>query len=424
MRLAKHTIVVAALTATFVLCLSAQQPATTGEQSIPDAPSATRPSSPFPADTAPAPRNPERAQEASAPPAGAPAQPSSAVTTVPKGTAAAAAAADADRNSREDVIRVTVNQVVVPVTVKDSNGHLVDGLVKRDFAVLEDGVPQKISLFTSDPYPLSVAVVLDVNLPEQTMSKVRQTLPALVGAFSDYDEVSIFTYGNSVQKQLASTSSSQQLSITLKRSSSHGRTNGPPVIGGPMAGGPTPSVNGVPFDPSTPHVAVGSRESYVLNDAILAAAQELQRRERSRRKIVFVISDGHEDGSSASYHDVLKVLLSNEIAVYAIAVDASAIPGYEQLAGLHIPFFGYGNILGKYVKATGGETFAEFTQSSIEDAYAKVTEQARNQYTLAYNVHGTPASNYRSIEVRVRRPGLYVHAKDGYYPLPPQRANP
>ncbi|PYX77612.1 MAG: VWA domain-containing protein, partial [Acidobacteria bacterium] len=139
------------------------------------------------------------------------------------------------------------------------------------------------------------------------------------------------------------------------------------------------------------------------------------------RKIVFVISDGREEGSEAGYSDVLKVLLTNDVSVYALAVDAAAIPGYRTLGSIHIPLFGYGNILGKYVSATGGESFAEFTRDSIESAYARVTEQARNQYTLGYTTRETAASDYRSIEVKVHRPSLEVHAKDGYYPLPPQR---
>ena len=48
--------------------------------------------------------------------------------------------------------------------------------------------------------------------------------------------------------------------------------------------------------------------------------------------------------------------------------------------------------------------------------------EARNQYTLGYNTPQKPSSNYRDIEVRVKRPGLQVFAKHGYYPLPPQRA--
>jgi VWFA-related protein len=194
------------------------------------------------------------------------------------------------------------------------------------------------------------------------------------------------------------------------------------VVSGPMATGPT--VNGHPLDPGTPQVQTPAREAHVLNDAVLRAAADLSKRPKGRRKIIFIISDGKEDGSNASYSDVLKVLLSHEIAVYGIGVDAAAIPGYNKASRLHLPFTAFGNVLPKYASATGGEYFPEFTRKAIEDTYARVTEVARNQYTLGYSMRATPASNYRTIEVRVKRPGLKVYAKDGYYPLPPQRANP
>ena len=63
----------------------------------------------------------------------------------------------------------------------------------------------------------------------------------------------------------------------------------------------------------------------------------------------------------------------------------------------------------------------EFSKESIESAYQRITMEARNQYTLGYNTAQKPSSNYRDIEVRVKRPGLEVFAKHGYYPLPPQR---
>jgi len=119
---------------------------------------------------------------------------------------------------------------------------------------------------------------------------------------------------------------------------------------------------------------------------------------------------------------VLKVLLSYDITVYAIGVDSAAIPVYDKLAQIHVPGEGFGNLLPKYVSATGGEYFAEFTRSAIEQSYARLTEIARNQYTLGYTTRITPASTYRTIEVRVLRPDLKVVARDGYYPLAPRRA--
>jgi VWFA-related protein len=163
----------------------------------------------------------------------------------------------------------------------------------------------------------------------------------------------------------------------------------------------------------------------VLNDAILQAALALSKRERTRRKIIFVISDGRELGSKASYSDVLRLLLSNEIEVKAVALETAALPVYSKLERLHLPGQGYGNLLPRYTSATGGGTpYAELSRSAIEDAYAQAMNEARNQYTLGYTPTRpkTPTTSAkREIEVLVDRPGLKISAKDGYYPVPAAR---
>jgi VWFA-related protein len=163
------------------------------------------------------------------------------------------------------------------------------------------------------------------------------------------------------------------------------------------------------------------RQARVLNDAVLQAALDLARRDPTRRKVLFIISNGEDYRSSASYGEVLKVLLTNQISVYAVGVGGAAIPGYAQAQKIHLPRMGYGNILPKYASATGGEVFSEFDQSAIERAYSRLTEEARNQYTIGYTTRATPSSQYRDIEVIVDRPDLRVTAKQGYYPLPPPR---
>ena len=341
------------------------------------------------------------------------------IKTVPSGQAATGPGSGVDELFK---LIVRVNFVSVPVTVKDHEGHLVAGLLQKDFNILEDGVPQKITFFTSDPFPLSTALVIDVGMPETTLKKVSQTYSALTGAFGPFDNTAVFSYGNSVTKQ-SDFGNDQRLQIALQRIREiSGNTPGPVQVGGPFGSGPT--TNGKPVDPGRLQVNTPSRPSAVLNDAILTAAQDLARQSRESRKIIFVVSDGREYGSRASYEQVLKVLLTNNIAVYAIGVDSAAMPGYRELGKLHIPTQGYTDILPKYTNATGGDVLNEISRESIENAYQQITLQARNQYTLGYNTTQSPSSKYRDIEVRVKRPGLLVTAKHGYYPLPPPHEKP
>jgi VWFA-related protein len=393
----------------FLLALAALPLA--AQQGIPDAPQPKNPQAQFPTDAPPAPKN----EHPELPPADAASTPAPLPQShkQPGGIA----------TSRNDLYTysVRVNFVQVPVTVKDSSGRLVAGLEPQDFTIYEDGVPQQLTFMTSDPFPLSAAVVIDTDLPSTTMKKVNETLPALIGAFSRFDEVALYRYGHTVQKVTNFSGSDNISTANLNKIKRPGREGGPPMVGGGPFSHSGPMINGHEADPSVQPQAVPApvQESYVLNDAILRAAQDLAKRDKTRRKIIFVISDGREIGSTARYDEVRKVLLSQNIQVYALGVDTAAIPIYDRLNRIRFPGFGYGNILPRYASDTAGQTYAAFDRSSIEDAYSRITDVARNQYTLGYNTRATASSSYRAIEVRVHRPNLTVIAKQGYYPLPP-----
>jgi len=320
--------------------------------------------------------------------------------------------------------------VIVPVRVTDESGHLVSGLLSSDFSVYEDGRKQTLNFFTSDPFALSAAVVLDLGMQDVALRKVNQTFSALQGAFAPFDEIAIYTYSTNVSRVSDFGSLGRRLDAVLNSLKNvSGSNDQVPVLGGPL-GPQGPSVNGVPVDSPVTPVSTPAKHAHVLNDAILEAARDLGRREKTRRKIIFVISDGREYRSDASYSAVLQVLLSNEVMVYGISVEGSAIPGYSKLERLRIPGQGYSNILPKYANATGGEVLSEYSRPAIEGIYQRVIGDARNQYTLGYVTPAKPSGARHEIEVRVNRPGckssdlrpcVDVFAKEGYYPLPAGR---
>jgi VWFA-related protein len=328
--------------------------------------------------------------------------------------------------SRDDLYKmsIAVNFVQIPVRVKNASGKLVPGLTSNDFKVYEDGVVQQLKFFTADAFPLSAAVVVATDLPSTTMKKVNETLPALIGAFSEVDEVALYRYGHTVQQISGFAGASSISTASVDRIKRPGRQGGPPMMGGPLGGGP--SINGHPVnDPNANGGMAGDvqtppKEFYVLNDAILRAAQDLSKRDKVRRRIIFVISDGREQGSNAGYDEVKRILLANNISVYGVGVDTAAIPIYDKANRIRVPGFGTGNILPRYVSDTAGDMMAEFDRQGIEQAYAKIADTARNQYTLGYTTQATKSSAFRTIDVRVLRPNLNVFAKQGYYPLPPQ----
>jgi VWFA-related protein len=410
---------------------SQQTPSASQNQGIPDAPSAVRPPqpeppAPIPAATPDHPRT-DNPPESEPPPNQNPGQSGDqnspeAPPPMPDAKTAPQSGAAQERPSGQDELYkfvVTTNEVIVPVRVADNSGARMDGLLPRDFSVYEDGKKQTMNFFTSDPVALSAAVIIDLGLPDVAVQRVNQTFPALESAFSQFDEVSLYTYSSAVSHQTGFGSASRQLTATLNDLKTvRGRNNGPPIMSGPM-GPQGPTVNGRPMDPNVPAVMTPPKESHVLNDAILRAALDLSRRDKIRRKIIFVISDGREYRSTASYRDVLKVLLSNGIAVYGVAVEGSAIPGYDKLERIHLPGFGYSDILPKYSSATAGEIVTDFSRTAIEASYARAMSEARNEYTIGYLTRATPSNSYRQVEVRVARTDVKVYARAGYYPAPP-----
>ena len=413
-----------------------QSPGNAQRQEIPDTPSAVQP--PPPPKPAAEPEQRKPGQDSGQPAASSSSQqnpdekqappPMPPVETVPPGStpdnSQQGTGPKNQINPKEDLytISVTTNFVQISVMVKTKSGVRVDGLLPQDFTVLENGKPQKLTYFTSDPFLLSAAVLIDLGMADVSVQKVNQTYSALVGAFSPYDEVALYTYSSTVSQVADFTRRQEKLSAVLESMKLvRGHNNGPPVLSGPL-GPQGPMINGIPVGTSgPPPVYTPPKEAHVLNDAILKAALDLSRRDRTRRKVIFVISDGRERGSLASYTTVLQVLETQGIQVKAVVLDMGALPVYKQAEKLpHVFHQGYANILPKYTNATGGgSVFTELSRNSIETAYAQITSEARNQYTLGYVPKAVGgASAYRSIEVLVHRKDLDVYSKAGYYPIP------
>ena len=324
------------------------------------------------------------------------------------------------------ILRLNVTYVEVPVTVKDSKGHQVAGLTWRDFKVYENNNYEPLKEFFVTPREMSIVFVVDQSLPKDQMAQVNQSLGAIQGALTPYDEIAVYTYSNGPQDQSHGFTGAQTTRVPyiLSMTKGAGTEQLNAVNDGPLAGCPIRQ-NGNCVDPNIqPGRSTGNdtfitipKEIHTLNDAILAAGRELSNRPKERRRLIFVISDGKEYGSKAKYSDVLHYLETNNIAVYGTLVGDAARWGEGRMSRFHLPFTMYDNLLVKYTLATGGTLDSEHGTNNIEKSYASLAEEARNQYTLVYASHEPLIDGkFRKIDVRVDRPNLEVAAKTGYYP--------
>lgn len=312
-------------------------------------------------------------------------------------------------------IRARVDMVVVPVTVKDRTGRLVLDLGKDDFRVLEDEVEQHIELFSAEPFPLSAVILIDNSLAQKAADQVQKSITAVAAGLSAEDEAAVMLFDELPSPDAEFIPDNDKLFDTLKRLELGSEFS--VRAGGPMTAGPR--INSIPQPGAPSHTATASRSARLpkhIDDAVFAAAQLLRKTPRDRRRVIFLISDGaNAKNNTYKFEDVARALLSADISVYAIGVGDVRFD-----RGVNLPGTAVTNILQRYALATGGDVFYAGSRQSLESLYAQVSEQARLQYTLGYVANGTDRNReYHDIDIRVKRGGLNLLARQGYYtPLP------
>jgi Ca-activated chloride channel homolog len=311
--------------------------------------------------------------------------------------------------------RITVNSnlVILPVTVKDRSGELVPDLHRDEFRVFEDNVEQRIDVFTAEAFPLSMVILIDNDLKDKDAEKVQASLTAIIAGMSADDEAFVCRFDQFFHPGKGFTADQDKLAKELKRTSLDTEQSVAPPS--PAFSGATinnhSSVDDSAIDKGAR--AIKGQPTKALDDAVFAAAQLLHDRPRSRRRVIVLISDGVNGGkkfNKVGSDDVIKALLHENISVYSIAVPTAFL---ERKVS---PVDRTRSALIRYADHSGGEVYYASKGDSFAEFYSRLTEEARNQYTLAYVPRGTdPAAEYHTVEVRVKREGLDIKTREGYY---------
>jgi VWFA-related protein len=316
-----------------------------------------------------------------------------------------APAADSQGQGTRIVVNPTL--VVVPVTVKDHEGRLVADLQKSDFRIFEDSVEQRIEQFTVEAYPLSIVILIDNDLKTRDARQVQDSLDSIVAGLSTADEAFVCRFDQRFHEGKGFTKDQDKLLTELQRTELDASNPRVGPSGGPFTGGPQINghdVNGAPsVAPTT--VMLAGQATKAIDDAIYEAAQVLKDRGDNRRKMIFVISDGVNNPkfNTQKYDTVMQRLQQNNILVYGVGVGKTFLD-FDK------------NRVAQYAKETGGDIYYGNSARTLEQLYSRVTEEARNQYTLAYSPHGTDRNQTKhSIEVRVERGDVEILTRDSYY---------
>lgn len=301
----------------------------------------------------------------------------------------------------------TVSELVrVPVTVKNSKGQIIGDLRSDEFRIFEDGREQQLALFSTDPYPLSVVVLIDNDMTSKVRDQVQKSLESISAGLGPQDEAALMLFDEFPQQVLDFTKNNDAIFSQLKRMRLGEKIPGD--YGGPMTA--PPSINNQSQLPQAPVYGMGQEKVVKdLDDAVHAAGELLQSRGGDRRKMIFLIADGlNSHHNKWTYAQTLRLLLTGDVSVYSITVGSALIK--------HEP-----GRMTKYPEETGGDSYFASKGDRLEHLYSTTTEEARNQYLLGYVPQNPAGGEYHSIEVRVERPGLNVTARKGYYYSPPRQ---
>ncbi|MFP5228845.1 MAG: VWA domain-containing protein [Acidobacteriota bacterium] len=267
--------------------------------------------------------------------------------------------------------KVNVHLVNVFVNVTDPDGAPVGGLEANDFALTEDGVPQKIAYFERETdMPLSLVLAIDTSgsVRKDTDIELRAARDFLRALVRPVDNVELIDFNSSAREVVPFTSNVHRLESGL---------------------------NNLDYGPAT-----------ALYDTIYLSAQLLGR--RSGRKALIVISDGGNTVNGVGFQDALDQAVRSEVMVYSLIDLPILNDAGRDTGGEHA--------LITLSQETGGKHFyAEF--GKIAAAFQKISEDLRTQYLIGYYpVQRRTESDFRRIQVSLKSNHSYtLRYRPGYY---------
>jgi Ca-activated chloride channel family protein len=311
-----------------------------------------------------------------------------------------------------DVVRVSSNLVMVPVSVVDAAGQAVHGLPVNVFRLEEEGRAQEIvEIGNPDQVPLDIAILFDISssVSQKGFFAFQQKAAAsfLRQVLKPTDQAAVFTIG--AEPQMVAPLGSAEAAA--------------------------PKLSSIP--------AATSSVSTSFYDTVAAAANYLNEKSaQSRRKVIVVISDGDDTSSKLLQQTMAEIRANQKVeptraaatenlqlrhrrAVSEVqkAVQQSDAAFYSINPGgpsVHLNQISTRaqNGMASIAQSTGGTAFVPDGEKDLEKVFNEVAAELRGQYLLQYysNAQGAGTQFRRIIVAVPTRAELRVRARQGYYP--------
>ncbi len=266
--------------------------------------------------------------------------------------------------------RVTVALALVQVTVRDADGNFVKGLKKKDFQLLENGVPQELVLFSEEPdAPIRVAFLLDLSgsmVFQNHLALARSGIRYFLDRLGPHDEAALLGFADGEVEVLA------------------GFTNDKTIL----------------------RDALLSREAYgqtALLDAVARAPGMVPRHGNARRAIV-LFSDGVDTISRLAPGEAVSIARRTEVPVYSVGFLDEVERRRAQVGA---------EALRRFSSETGGQVFLADDAYGVNKASRAVVDELKHTYVLGY--YPSLAGQVHDLELQASCQGCVVTSRRGLY---------
>jgi len=285
-------------------------------------------------------------------------------------------------HAQDSTFSADVKVVNLLATVRDRDGKVVKDLTRDDFVIMDDGRPQAIRYFSQESnLPLAIGIMVDTSCSQiRVLESERTASYKFLDQVLRADDVAfVMRFDFKVTLLQGFTSSREELATAFSKISRPKHCN------------------------------------TVLFDAIHDASEQLMKGQGGRKAFV-VLSDGGDVRSKNSIVAAIEFAQRADTIIYSILFSNAQVLPRVLLFPPPVALVRGRNIMRRLARETGGGYFEVSKKKSIEQIYAEIEEELRNQYSIGYTPDASGDQKFRKITLTAKRPDLVVRTREGYYP--------
>ncbi|HXW61448.1 MAG TPA: VWA domain-containing protein [Candidatus Acidoferrales bacterium] len=329
--------------------------------------------------------------------------------------------ADASRRVPIDplAMRVRTQMVAVTCTASLADGTPVRGLDRSDFRILDDGVGRPISYFDASTEPASIALVLDASPSVlRDSEEMKQAADVLINSLAPLDQAAVIDFSAHTYLLSGFSDVREQIRRAVAR--------------------------------VDVRALLGDTGGSNIYEAVYLAASSLFPGRRGR-KALLLLTDGQDSGlgltldpastlpqpgraaDRLTFDDVARILAEQDIQVFAVSTENRPKVMTPEWLAAHqdttlvnpsarpwsIP--PYTLYLAELVRRAGGQLYFLRESQTMAEAFRKVAERIRAEYTLGFSPVGATESAaasfgwHRLSVAVVDQPNIRVSHRAAYY---------